>query len=227
MSEFTDSLPEDIRDGDHWEGIESTEDLARNYHKAKTTPFTETLPEELRGHEALKDMDPVKLAESYVSTIDKVPKVPASIDEYVNPELPEGIPLDEAANQIFREEALKAGMTNEQYQAAMSFDIQRLTSLMDSLEAQRKETVAQIATEQNQSEDDVVKATKNVAEKLGLADMLEKRPDISSDPDFIKAMHAISSKISEDTLKFGKAGTDNSIRRGADGRPIIQYESMQ
>ena len=226
MSEFTESLPEDLRGSEIWEGIESTEDLARNYHKAKTTPFTETLPEELRAHEALKDMDPAKLAESYVSTIDKVPNVPASIDEYVNPEIPEGIPLDEAANRIFREEALKAGMTNEQYQAAMSFDIQRLTSLMDSLEAQRKEAVTQIATEIGQTEDAVVKATKETATKLGLSEMLEKRPDISSDPDFIKAMHTISTKISEDTLKFGKTGDDGK-RMTADGRPIIRYESME
>jgi len=226
MSEFTESLPEDIREGDVWEGIESTEDLARNYHKIKTTPFTETLPEELRGHEKLKDMDPAKLAAEYVSTIDKVPNVPKSIDEYVNPDIPEDLPFDEAANRLFREEALKAGMTNEQYQAAMSFDIQRLESMIDSLEAQRKEAVAQIAKEQNQSEDSVIKATEDVAKKLGLDEMLSKRPDISSDPDFIKAMHSISSKISEDTLKFGKTGDDGK-RLGADGRPVLRYESMQ
>jgi len=226
MSEFTESLPEDIREGDVWEGIESTEDLARNYHKIKTTPFTETLPEELRGHEKLKDMDPAKLAAEYVSTIDKVPNVPKSIDEYVNPDIPEDLPFDEAANRLFREEALKAGMTNAQYQSAMSFDIQRLESMIDSLEAQRKEAVAQIAKEQNQSEDSVIKATEDVAKKLGLDEMLSKRPAISSDPDFIKAMHSISSKISEDTLKFGKTGDDGK-RLGADGRPVLRYESMQ
>jgi hypothetical protein len=226
MSEFTESLPEDIREGAHWEGIESAEDLARSYHQAKTTKFTDTLPENLKGHEALKDMDPVKLAESYVSTIDKVPQVPKSIDEYTNPEIPQGIPIDEAANRLFREEALKAGMTNAQYQAAMQFDIQRMTSMLDSLEAQRKEAVAQIAKESQKTEEAVVKETETVAKKLGLEEMLTKRPDISSDPDFIKAMASIAAKISEDTLKFGKAG-DDSVRRGADGRPILQYQSMQ
>jgi len=86
--------------------------------------------------------------------------------------------------------------------------------------------VAQIAKEQNQSEDSVIKATEDVAKKLGLDEMLSKRPDISSDPDFIKAMHSISSKISEDTLKFGKTGDDGK-RLGADGRPVLRYESMQ
>ena len=226
MSDFTDSLPEDIREGDHWDGVESLEDLARNYHKAKTTPFTETLPENLRGHEALKDMDPAKLAESYVSTIDKVPKVPKSIDEYSNPEIPEGMPFDEAANRIFREEALKAGMTNEQYQAAMKFDMDRISGLVDQLEAQRKEAITQIAKEKQKSEDDVVAATTETAKKLGLETLMENRPDIVSDPDFIRAMYAISSKISEDVLKFGKPG-DEGKRTTPDGRPILQYQSMQ
>jgi hypothetical protein len=225
MSEFIESLPEDIREGDHWEGIDSFESLATKYHQEKTTPFSDTLPEDLREHEALKDMTPDKLAKQYVETVDKVPQVPKSADEYQNIDIPEGIPFDEAANQVFKETALEAGFTNEQYQQAMKFDLMRLQGAIEQLEAQRRETVAQVAKENNISEDAVSTKVSDVAKKLGL-DELTERLDLTSDPLFIRAMMNISSKISEDTLKFGSSSTASEPRLGADGRPILQYKTF-
>ena len=156
MSEFLESLPEEIRENEHLTGIEDPGTLATKYVEAvsKPTDFASLLPEELKDNETFKDMDVGKLATSYIDIQGKVPKVPEKPDEY-NFEYPEGVPFDEAAHKLFKDFALEAELTQDQFKKFNEWDIKRIGQVMESLEAKRKETWQQITKDTGLEEPEI------------------------------------------------------------------------
>jgi hypothetical protein len=109
---------------------------------AKGGEFLASLPEALRGHEALKDVkDVAGLAQAFADLHAKLPKVPEAPDKY-ELTLPEGIKPDEAAMNGFKGLAHKLGLGNEAAQALLEFDVQRnmaqVKAFNDGLQAQEE-----------------------------------------------------------------------------------------
>ncbi|RLB89351.1 MAG: hypothetical protein DRH26_11730 [Deltaproteobacteria bacterium] len=225
MSKFTEAIPEDIRENEHLAGIEDTGTLASKFVEtmSKPTDFTSLLPEDLRENETFKDMDVGKLATSYLDIQGKVPVIPEKPDEY-SFDFPEGVSFDEAEHALFKDFALEVGLTKDQFARLNDFDVKRIGRVMESYEAQRKETWSQIKQETGLEEDEIEKQTEEVGRALGLEKLME-RADLKADPDWVKAMLDIKKKISPDVLKLASAG-GKTRPTGPDGSPRLVFKDM-
>jgi hypothetical protein len=225
MSEFIESLPEEIRGSEHLSDIEDATTLATKYVEKMSTPsdLASQLPEDLRKNETFKDMDVGKLATSYLDIQGKVPKVPGSPDEY-SFDFPEDAQIAEADHKVFKETALQIGLTQDQFEKLVEFDISRIGRIMESFEAEKKETWKQIGQELDLSEDEIKTRVEDVGKALGW-DKTIARMDLQSDPDFIKGLLTIKEKISEDVLKTSTS-TGQGRPKGPDGRPRLEFPDM-
>ena len=126
MSEFTDMLPEDLRESEHLKDIPDVATLAKSYHEAKSTPLSAQFPEDIRESEHLKDIPDIgTLAKSYNDLKSSAPVVPEAPDKYeFTP--PEGVTFDEAQAQVFKQTAHELGLSQAQYEKLMDFDIARI-----------------------------------------------------------------------------------------------------
>lgn len=226
MSKFTDAIPEDVRENEHLAGIEDTGTLASKYVEKMSVPtdFASQLPEDLRENDLFKDMDVGELATSYIDIHGKVPVVPGKPDEY-SFEFPDGVPVNEASNKLFKDFALKEGLTQKQFAALNEFDIERIGNVMESYEARRKETWKQIKQDTGFEETEIEEKIGEVSKALGLDDLTD-RLDLRSDPDFVKAMLNIKEKISPDVLKIAAPG-GKTRPKGPDGMPRLEFPDME
>jgi len=225
MSKFTDAIPEDLRESEHLTGIEDTGALASKFVEKMSEPtdFASQLPEDLRENEMFKDMDVGKLATSYIDIQGQVPVIPGKPDEY-SFEFPENVPFNEADHKLFKDFALKEGLTQGQFKALNEYDIQRIGNVMESYEAKRVEAWKQIKQDTGFEESEIEKKIEAVSKALGLGDLTD-RLDLKSDPEFVKAMLSIKEKISEDVLKIGDTG-GKTRPRGPDGSPRLVFKDM-
>lgn len=226
MSKFTEAIPEDIRGNEHLTGIEDTGALASKFvgKMSETTDLASQLPEDIRENEMFKDMDVGKLATSYIDIQGKVPVIPGKPDEY-SFDFPEDVPFNEADHKLFKDFALKEGLTQKQFKALNEYDINRIGNVMESYEAKRQDVWKQIKQETGFEETEIEEKVGAVSKALGLGDLTD-RLDLKSDPQFVKAMLTIKDKISEDVLKIAETG-GKTRPRGPDGTPRLTFPDME
>lgn len=109
-------MPDDITNGD--QGGQGNTNAAPGAgggdEGAGAVSWLDALPEDLRGHEALKAMDsPEALVKAHLDLLGKQPQVP---EDYTLA-LPEGIKADEGLMRAFKATAKQAGLTQDQAQA--------------------------------------------------------------------------------------------------------------
>lgn len=225
MSDFTESLPEDVRGSEHLTGIDDASSLATKYVERMSTPtdFASQLPEDLKDNETFKDMDVGKLATSYLDIQGKVPVVPGKSDEY-SFDFPEGVPFAEADHKVFKDFALEIGLSQDQFSRLNGFDVNRIGRIMESHEATRQETWKQIRQDTGLEETEISKQVEDVSKALGL-EKLSERLDLIADPEYVKALLHLKKLISEDTLKISDPG-GKERPRGPDGKPRLIFKDM-
>jgi hypothetical protein len=220
-------ISEEIANSEHLQGIETLDGLAQQFINLKTAdPFgglDENVREKLNTSE-IKDVS--TLANKYVETEKRVPITPESADSYQY-QFSDDTPLDETDHKLFKQESHKLGLTQAQFEGLINFDIVRMARALENYEIKRKEAVTELSSEKKLSESDISGKVERVYKALGMEDLV-KRLDLNSDPQFLRAMLEINSKISEDVLMQTQTTSNaNEIQRSEDGMPVIKYPSMQ
>jgi len=194
--------------------------------------FNETLPEDIRGNELLKDIqDSSQLAQKYLDVSTKVPVVPGDAEGYAY-QFPEGFEANDADVAGFRQAAFEAGLTQDQFAKAMAFQVAREQRMAEEIKAdvERNHTESLNALKKEWGD--------NFNPNLELAKRVYKRfADESSkqfieqsrfgdNPAIIKLFHKIGTVLSEDILETGTHRTTPEERRDEAGRPMLKFPSM-
>lgn len=169
--------------------------------------FHETLPEDIRGNEALKEIsDAPTLAQKYIEARSKVPVVPGAANDYLF-EFPDGFSADENELTGFQELAHELGLTQDQYGKALNFQVQRELRIAEALNNQ-------MAASRTAAEDSLKKEWGvNYDQNLELAKQVFKRfsddattqfmedTKFGNNPQVLRLFHQIGTVLSEDVLK--------------------------
>lgn len=223
-------LSPDIAESEHLSDFNSVDDLAKSFVELKANPPAAefALPESVKDNELFKDVKgPEDLANLAVDLHGQVPQVPGSPDSYKFDDLPEDLPFDEADHAAFRKAAHDLGITQQQFEGLMKFDIGRMGAFAKQLEGKVAENMEALRKETGKTAEQIETEAKEVAKALGMEE-LAGRLDLKADPTFVKAMLKIRSVISEDHLKMGVLSSQNQeYQKADDGMPVLSYPSMQ
>ena len=203
--------------------------------------LTDLAGDELGGNEVITGLD-IKsggdLAQKYLDLHTSHEEMKSSIPEGA-PEngvegytfdLPEGIPpemVDEAATGVFKDFALKRGMSNELFKDLMQFDIARTQQIQSDLKAKAEEGIAALKTEHGDKFDGELNKINKVVLAYGGDDMV-KRLDVGNDPGMFKFLSWIGGMISEDTLAKGGVGghSDSRTKDPETGKARLTFDDM-
>lgn len=224
------------------------------------TSWIDSLPEELRKEPSIATIKAENLneafstiAKNYVETkkfvgVDKIAKPsdkwgekewgdffgqigrPESPDKYSNPELGEGVKLDEAQLKIGKELFHKLGLTDKQAKELIKFDAERLTGASKAMEEQKaaamKAADESLHKEWGQKFDMNMELAKAAASKFGdesLQNFLKANPQIDNNPDFMKFLAKIGEGMMEDSAR-GRGATVQLTDATVAQREILQLK---
>lgn len=206
------------------------------YVEASLPSFHDQLPEGLKDHETLKDMDPGKLAQAYVDLSANRPRAPESPDKYTVPEAPEGIPLDDEALTSFKAFAHENGMTDELFQKIVGIDFERAKKYVEAdkqetenaaaeIKKAREEATKQLDTEWGVLKEKNMELVAKVKARFLDEDTIKKWDEagLGDDPTFLRFLASIGGEMDEDRLILPNQRT-SEIPRQADGSPILRYD---
>lgn len=212
-------------------------DNTGQYVAAALPSFADSLPEDIRGHESLKDMDAAALAKAYVEMKSSQPVIPEKPDGYELPKVPEGLPVDAEAMTGFKTLAHELKLTPAQVQKIIEFDFQRaqkyLAADKSETEAaaqriQQNRTAAQTELEKEWgvNKEAKMELVAKVKTRFLSEDVIKKwnEAGFGDDPSLLKFLADIGSVMDEDRLILPDAKDTRQIPRTADGRPILRYD---
>ena len=192
--------------------------------------WREGLPEDLRGEKCLDQIKNIGgLVKSYVSAQKmlggnriSVPGENATEEErnafykaigrpdtaeaykHDGVKLPDGVALGDEDLKAFREFAFQHGMTQEVYQAALQFDVDRVRAAVEAEEAaanaEYEETLGKLKAEFGGNFDNMVAQCDKALATFGLTELFREK-GLLNNYTMIKALSTIGGKISESKLK--------------------------
>lgn len=172
-----------------------------------------------------KAFDINALAGAYSEAKKAVPVVPETPDAY-KAEFPDDWPLGDVDRQLQKETAKALGLTQEQYEGVVKFDIARLTRAAEEADVQMRQAREALQKEWKQDFDTNLAKAKMVSD-LVFGEEFTKSVDLGNNPAFIRGLYALSRKMSEDTLKIGGMPAGGDTRpKGEDGKPRLKFPSM-
>ena len=198
--------------------------------------FHDTLPEDLRENEHLKDVkDPENLARYYVDLKKDYLAPPETADGYEFKK-PEGfMASDEELTQL-KSVAFENGINQKQFAKLMEFNVnsqkQAFEKLNQTVAAKQQEGEKALKTEWGAEYDKKLESAKSVLNHEKVADPEFKKfledTRLGDNPQVIKFFAKMSELISEDA--FNKPGTGDeapTTPRTEDGRPMLRFPSME
>ena len=152
------------------------------------------------------------------------PELPATSDDYTFDfgEDP-AYPVDEVDVKLQRDLAKDLGLTQDQYEGIVKYDLARMARAGEQIESEAQQTREALIKEWGgqQKFDANLQAAAQTAVAIFGAEFAE-RTDLGNDPQLIKGLYLISQKLSEDTLKSGSgAAADPPL--GDDGERRLVY----
>jgi len=208
-----------------------TQDDTGEYHEYTPPSFTDSLPEDLREHEHLKEVgDGVQLAQSYVDLIKNQPVVPPDASGY-SYDFPEGYELDNESFESFKKTAFESGITQKQFQQFLEFDVGRNQAAKESFQASvtqnRNNTENALRTEYGDNYDSKIESAKGVIRSYGNEEFSKFLEDshLGDNPHMIRLLAWVAGSTSEDSLvNTEPRGTPQEGRKvGEDGRPMLDF----
>lgn len=178
--------------------------------------------EDLRGHESISgfaDLD--SLAQGYVDMKGAQPITPESVEGYTF-EVPEGVMIDDAGVDAFKAVALEAGMTAEQYSAAVKYRVSEVQKLSEAVTEQREKAVSDMRSEWGDSYEDNLQKGKKVLAASGAGSILATVfPEggeslLGNNPEFAKMLVWVHDKMSPDTFESGSGGSSGAGKSAAE-----------
>ena len=195
--------------------------------------FHETLPEDVRDHESLKEIqDSGQLAQKYLEMSAKVPVVPGDAEGYMY-QFPEGFSANEADVSGFRQTAFEMGLTQDQFAKAMAFQVSREQRMAEEVKADiaknRQQSVESLKKEWGDKFEPNLEVAKRVYKRFadeGSKQFIEQSR-FGDNPAIIKLFHRIGTVLSEDILEPGASRSTSQERRDEAGRPMLSFPSME
>ena len=198
--------------------------------------FHDTLPEDLRENEHLKDVkDPENLARYYVDLKKDYLAPPETADGYEFKK-PEGFMASDEELARFKSKAFESGLNQKQFGELMEFNAtsqkEAFAKLNQTIEAKRTEGETALKTEWGADYEKKLESAKSVLNHEKVADPEFKKfledTRLGDNPQVIKFFAKMSELISEDA--FNKPGTGDeapTTPRTEDGRPMLRFPSME
>ena len=216
------------------------DDTTGDFVPASLPTFHESLPETIREHEHLKDMDLAKLSQDYVDLRSNQPQIPDNPDGYEVPELPEGLKIDEEAVKGFRALAHELKIPAEAFQKILEFDFKRMQSYEEADRQAAEEAANEIKknreaaqTELDKkwgSEKDAKMELVSKVRKRFITEEMEKAFNDSGLGDcayFNDLLAMFGEVIDEDQLILPDTRQQSGdIPRTVDGRPMLDYSKV-
>ena len=216
----------------------TTDDTGNYVEYTSPTPpaFQDTLPEDLKGSEYLKDVeDPHTLARYYVDLKKDYLRAPDTPDGYEF-EAPEGFMASPEELSRFKAVAHESGINQKQFGQLMGLQVtsqkEALTALKTQMEKRQAESETALKTEWGDNYEKKLESARRVLNHEKIADEEFKKfledTRFGDHPRVIKLFAKMADLISEDT--FNKPGTGEqqpSQPRTEDGRPMLKFPSMQ
>lgn len=196
-----------------------------------------SLPDDLKSNQAVtRHASTTDLIKDYVNLQGKVVKVPEKPDQYTfTPpgDLTDGTVVPENIVTGFREAAHKAGMSNEQYQAALAYyansqDRARKEAVKAEAAA-ITETTKALKSEFKDFDSKIVKA-RQLATKVGGEPFIGflKKTKLGSHPDMIRFLFSVVDQVSEDVFITSKGkGSGGEMERTPGGTPLLNFPSLK
>ena len=197
--------------------------------------FHDTLPEDIRESEHLKEVDNNEsLARYYVDLKKDYLAPPEAADGYEF-EKPDGFQASDEELSKFKEIAFNAQLNQKQFGQLMEFNAtsqkQAFEKLNQTIEAKRTEGETALKTEWGADYEKKLESAKSVLNHEKVADPEFKKfledTRLGDNPQVIKFFAKMSELISEDA--FNKPGTGDeapALPRTEDGRPMLSFPSM-
>lgn len=205
------------------------------YEPPAPKAFHETLPEDIRENEHLKDVsDPAQLANAYVEMKSSIVQPPDSAEQYeFTP--PEGFELDEPMLNSFKEVALQNKLSQAQFNEFMNFETDRHQQAVESMNKSMEDTKlaaeTELKTEWGAEYDKNVESARQFLNQEQVADDGFKKfledTRFGDNPQVIRMFAKLSKLISEDGFIKPGTGDKDVVRLGEDGRPMLSFPSME
>jgi hypothetical protein len=215
--------------------LTATKDLTQGNSDANSNgdvgpSFIETLPEDLRASEALKDFDSAeKLARAHLETLGKM-KPPESPDAY-ELNFPKEFPVDQEFVKQAKAWAHQAGLSKIQFEAFAKPYIEAQLKALTDLNAQDKQARDAIMKEWGDKHDSNLEvARKAVMQFCSKEEMAWfDTTGMGSNPVLVKMFHRIGQAMSEDKLSIGgqSSGGAQQMERTSGGTPQLDFPSMR
>ncbi len=206
------------------------------YTPPEPPAFHETLPEDLRESDHLKDVkDGDQLARYYVDMKSNLKVPPSSADGYEF-QKPDGFNVDENAFKEFKTMAFENDITQAQFGELMKLEVSRHTKALEAVkqnqESYQQTAEVELKTEWGDNYEKNRESAKNllnheVVSDAGFKKFLEDTR-FGDNPQVIRFFSKLAGLISEDAFK--KPGTGdggNESERTEDGRPMLKFHSME
>lgn len=179
--------------------------------QAQPGNWLDSLPQDLRGHEVLKDIqDPAALAKAFVEAKGKVPQVPA---EYaIN--APEGAKVDAAVAGAAKTLAKEIGLTQAQLDALVRFDANRAQVFARSEAEATNQGFEALKAELGTGAEPYFAQAKQGYQAFASPELraLVEGKGLQNHPGLIRHFHAIGALVQEGKLPMGPgAGRKKSL----------------
>lgn len=206
------------------------------YEPPESPAFHETLPEDIRESEHLKEVeDGVQLAKYYVDLKSNQVLPPESPDGYAF-ETPDGYDLDTETFDAFKKVAHETGISQKQFDAMMKIEVDRFSkarqTMEDTINNNQAEAERELKSEWGEGYDQKLESAKQLLnhEKLvddGFKQFLEDTR-FGDNPQVIRFFAKLADAISEDSFRQpGKGDLPSGPKIGEDGRPMLKFPSME
>ena len=216
-----------------------TQDDTGNYvaYEPPAPPaFHETLPEDLRESDHLKDVeDGGQLARYYVDLKSTYLKPPDTAEGYEF-EKPEGFDLDETTFAQFKNIAFENGVNQKQFAELMNLEVSRASAAIEARKKAvtdyRAQSEAELKTEWGDKYEQKLDAARNFLKNDAVADEAFSKfiedTGFGDHPQVIRLFSKLSDLISEGVLiKPGSGDGAGGPKVGEDGRPMLSFPSME
>ena len=216
-----------------------TQDDTGNYvaYEPPAPPaFHETLPEDLRESDHLKDVeDGGQLARYYVDLKSTHLKPPDTAEGYEF-EKPEGFDLDETTYSQFKNIAFENGVNQKQFNELMNLEVSRSNAAIEAhkkaVTDYRAESETALKTEWGDKYEQKLDAARNFLKNDAVADEAFSKfiedTGFGDHPQVIRLFSKLSDLISEGVLiKPGSGDGAGGPERGEDGKLMLSFPSME
>lgn len=206
------------------------------YTPPEPPAFRESLPEDLRESEHLKEVkDSSELARYYVDLKSNYLKPPDTPDGY-DFQKPDDYDVDEDTFKAFKQSAFDNGINQKQFDAIMKTEVTRwqksLESIKKTIEDNQAEAEKSLKSEWGDNYEKEMEKAKKLLNHENLVDEGFKQfledTRFGDNPQVIRYFARLANAISEDTfIQPGKGDRTPGQKLDEAGRPMLRFPSME